>query len=86
MRIIWSPKALEKVSELSDYIAEDSINRAKSWLNSIFESVEQLRDFPEIGRQLPNQNDKNLRQLIIENYHIIYRVNKKQIRILVKYK
>jgi toxin ParE1/3/4 len=83
MKIIWSPRAMGKISELSDFIAEDSPSRATTWLESIFESVEQLSEFPEIGRILPNQQDQNLRQLIIDNYHIIYRINKKQIRILV---
>ena len=83
MKIIWAPRVVEKISELADFITEDSPPRAKKWLESIFESVEQLSDFPEIGRILPNQNDHNLRQLIIENHHVIYRINKKQIRILV---
>ena len=83
MKIVWSPQALEKAGELTNFIAEDSVNRANKWIETIFEKVEQLETLPMIGRKLPDQDDDNLRQLIIDNYHVIYRITKKEIRILV---
>ena len=33
-----------------------------------------LEKFPEIGRKVPETDDPNIRELIFQNYRIIYRI------------
>jgi len=33
-----------------------------------------LKDFPQIGRVLPEEGDENIREIILRPYRIIYRV------------
>lgn len=82
MRIIWSPLAIDRASDIAYYIAKDKPSAAENWVNTVFSKVEQLASAPEIGRIVPELNDSRFRELIYGNYRIIYRVEKKQISIL----
>lgn len=82
MRIIWSPLAVDKASEIADYIAQDKPSAAEKWIDTVFSKVEQLKSSPEIGRIVPEINDSQFRELIYGNYRIIYRIETKQISIL----
>lgn len=82
MKIVWSPLALERVNEIADYIAENSIGAARVWLMDIFGAVDRLKEFPESGRGVPEVKRRNIRELIFKNYRVIYRVERKQVSIL----
>jgi len=82
MKILWSPLALERISEIADYIAHDSPVAAEKWVHSIFDRVEQIKDFSKSDRAIPEINRKDLRELIISNYRIIYRIETRSISIL----
>ena len=41
----------------------------------IYRAVERLKDFPASGRIVPEYRDADIRELIIGNYRIIYRVS-----------
>lgn len=82
MKIIWSPLAIERASEIAEYIAQDKPSAAEKWINTVFSKVETLRSAPEIGRMVPEIRSNEFRELIYGNYRIIYRLEKKQISIL----
>jgi toxin ParE1/3/4 len=82
MRLIWSPLAIDRASEIADYIAQDKPSAAEKWINTVFFKVEELKSSPEIGRIVPEINDDQFRELIYGNYRIIYRIETKQISIL----
>ena len=82
MKIIWSPLAIDRASEIAEYIAQDKPDAAEKWINTIFSKVEQLKSTPEIGRVVPEILNDQFRELIYGNYRIIYRIEKKQISIL----
>jgi len=82
MKIIWSPLAIDRASEIAEYIARDKPSAAEKWINMVFSKVEQLKSSPEIGRVVPEIRNDQFRELIYGNYRIIYRIEKKQISIL----
>jgi len=82
MRIVWSPLAIQKAADIADYIAQDKPAAATNWIKTVFSKVDQLKSAPEIGRIVPEINDKQFRELIYGNYRIIYRVEVLQISIL----
>ena len=82
MKIIWSPLAIEKASEIADYIAKDKPSAAEEWLNTLFAKVERLEEAPKIGRKIPEINNESFRELIYGNYRIIYRIAKDDLAIL----
>ena len=82
MKIIWSPLAIDRASEIAEYIARDKPSAAEKWIDTIFSKVEQLESSPESGRVVPEIRNNQFRELIYGNYRIIYRIEKKQVSIL----
>jgi plasmid stabilization system protein ParE len=82
MRISWSPLSIERIQEIADYIARDSITAANDWIDATFGKVEQLKTAPEIGRVVPELKKDAIRELIHGNYRIIYSYSKSSITIL----
>jgi addiction module RelE/StbE family toxin len=82
MKIIWSPLAIDRASEIAEYIAQDKPSAAEKWIDTVFSKVERLKSSPEIGRVVPEIKSDQFRELIYGNYRIIYRIEKEQISIL----
>jgi plasmid stabilization system protein ParE len=74
--------AVDRASEIAEYIAKDNPAAAEAWVISIFTKVERLASLPESGRIVPEINNANFRELIHGNYRIIYRIEGKTICIL----
>ncbi len=83
MKIIWSPLAVEQVQDIATYIALDKPSVAIEWTEKIFKSVDQLKEFPDSGRIVPEIKRKEIRELVLKNYRVIYKVKSKEILILV---
>ncbi|GAB6098067.1 type II toxin-antitoxin system RelE/ParE family toxin [Desulfatiferula olefinivorans] len=82
MKIIWSPLAIDRASEIVDYIAQDKPLAAQKWIETIFSKVESLELSPEIGRIVPEIRDNQFRDLIYQNYRLIYKIDYNNIFIL----
>lgn len=82
MKIIWSPLALARVSEIAAYISQDSPSAAERWADAVFSRAKQLLTLPESGRIVPEVDDPSIRELIYGNYRILYRVEARRIAIL----
>lgn len=82
MKIQWSTLSIDRIIEIAEYIVEDKPGASEKWVNSIFNSVERLQKFPESGRKVPEVNRDEIREILLGNYRIIYRIDKEMISIL----
>ena len=82
MRVVWSPLALDRVNEISDYIARENVSAAKRWVDSLFIKTKRLEKFPQSGRAVPETQRLSIREIIYGNYRVIYRISRDQIAIL----
>jgi plasmid stabilization system protein ParE len=82
VKIIWSPLAVERTSEIAEYITIDNPSAAIAWVEKVFEKVDLLKLSPEMGREVPEILRKEIREIIFGNYRIIYRIEKTKISIL----
>jgi addiction module RelE/StbE family toxin len=73
VRIEWTERSLEDLNDIHDYIARDSGNYAHLFVKKIYETVQKLKDFPNIGRVVPEVNNPSIREIIFQNYRIVYR-------------
>ncbi len=80
--IEWTEPAFSDLENIRDYIGKDSPHYARQFLERIFNAVEKLIDHPFIGRQVPEANRDDVRELIFYSYRIIYLTQKDRIRIL----
>ena len=82
VRIEWTNPALEDLKEIYDFIKRDSKNFAKLFIEKTYIKIQQLKDFPKIGRIVPEKNDVNIREIIFHNYRIVYRIKEENIEII----
>lgn len=82
MEIRWSALAIERVAEIAEYIQRDNPMAAEKWVESVFQVIGQLAQFPESGRIIPEIKQSHFREIIHSHYRVIYRLEEKQISIL----
>ncbi|MCG6154131.1 type II toxin-antitoxin system RelE/ParE family toxin [Leptospira bandrabouensis] len=76
--IIWSLRAKADLQDIHDYINKDSEIYALSVIKRIISTIENIPQFPLLGRVVPEFNIENLRERISGNYRVVYRINKFQ--------
>lgn len=81
-RVSWSPEALEDVESIASFIARDSAFYAKAVVNKLIESSRSLKKYPERGRIVPELGDKDVREIFVYSYRLIYRIHEKNILIV----
>lgn len=72
--ITWTNPALENLLEIAQYIQADNPAAARKLVKQIKTKVSRLARFPKSGRFVPEFPSSGLRELIVENYRIIYRI------------
>ncbi|MEW6378244.1 MAG: type II toxin-antitoxin system RelE/ParE family toxin [bacterium] len=81
-KIRWSEDAIEDLKEICKFIASDSPYYAKIFNDRVFEMVEHLESFPEIGRRVPEADNPKVRELIYKGYRIIYQIKDDYLEII----
>jgi len=82
MKIEWTDPAIESLRNLHDYIAKDSEVYARSFIQRIVLAVEKLTNFPRLGRVVPEADEETIRELLYQNYRIIYRIKGERVEVL----
>ena len=83
VKLHWTPQAIDDLEAIFEYISHDSRSVAKLFVEKIYYRVDQIRHFPMSGRKVPEINDETVRELIYNNYRIVYQVlNENHVRIL----
>ena len=69
------------MESIATYIASDSPIYAKAVVKKIVALTRNLSAFPKAGRQVPEFDDVNTRELIAYSYRIIYQVSEADVTI-----
>lgn len=78
-KIIWTQDGIDSLENVITYIAKDSIYYAANFVRNILARIENLMDFPYIGRIVPEYHNSDIREIIYQSYRIVYKVEKKTI-------
>nr|WP_199246943.1 type II toxin-antitoxin system RelE/ParE family toxin [Vibrio mimicus] len=81
MKVVWSPLALQKLGDATEFIVFDNPSAAKKWVNEVFDKTELLGSMPEMGRMVPEMPHTTYREIIFGHYRIIYSLGH-EIRVL----
>jgi toxin ParE1/3/4 len=82
MKIVWTQTAIDRAIEIHDYIQKDRPASARKWVEAVIEKTSKLSALPKVGRKVPETNLDNMRELILGNYRIIYKVTKDAIHLM----
>ncbi|NTW69801.1 MAG: type II toxin-antitoxin system RelE/ParE family toxin [Chlorobiaceae bacterium] len=75
----WSPEALDDVELIASYIERGSLWYAKIVVSKIVSAAETIRLNRDIGRIVPEVADKNIRELFVYSYRLIYRIEPERV-------
>ena len=82
MKLNWAPLAIDRITEIASYIAQDNPAAVEKWIDDAFKRVGQLVHVPNSGRHLPETSRADIRELIWKNYRIVYRIIAREVAIL----
>jgi len=80
--ILWSERARRDLLEIGDFIARDKPQAAAAWVGRILDAVQRTALFPTSGRVVPEIDRSNIREVVLENYRIVYQLGETGITIL----
>ncbi len=82
-KIAWTEDAVSSFENVVKYISEDSVFYASNFAKKILVLVEKLKDFPSMGRIVPEYRNPEIRELIYQNYRIVYKISGEVIYLLL---
>ncbi|MFP4443129.1 MAG: type II toxin-antitoxin system RelE/ParE family toxin [Spirochaetia bacterium] len=85
VKVIWTKPALNDLDEIFNYIASDSVDIAIKQYERIKETVKDIGTFPKQGRIIPelqNENITKFRDIIVNPWRMMYRIEENRILIL----
>ena len=72
-QVVWTEPALDDLDEIAEYIALDKLDAAKRLVQSVFDTVDRLKEFPNSGRKPPELKGSRYREVIVGPCRIFYR-------------
>jgi toxin ParE1/3/4 len=82
MKIFWTKEALLRLQEIEEYISRDNPISAIEFVDKLITVAETIIDNPKKGRIVPELSLENIRELLYQNYRIVYLVKKNTVDIL----
>ncbi|MDQ6762579.1 MAG: type II toxin-antitoxin system RelE/ParE family toxin [Bacteroidota bacterium] len=79
VQLVWSERAIKDLNSIGEYIAIDSEQAAKKFIQQLIEKVNILSLHPGKGRPIPERIPGNYRQILYKSYRIIYRQEKETV-------
>jgi len=71
----WRLGARQDREAIKSYIARDSPDYAPVFVARIHDAAERLRLFPRMGRIVPEFQSPELREILFDNYRLVYRID-----------
>ena len=73
-KLIWSPRGLQDLDGICEFIARDSKQYAYLFAERIVALAESLLKQPLLGAVVPEYRREELRERLFQNYRLVYRV------------
>jgi toxin ParE1/3/4 len=83
MKVIWTEKAEKQLDQIFEYIATDSSLYAHHTVGQIIEEAESIPSHPRKGRNVPEYEREDIREVFHHPYRIIYLLKDETIEILI---
>jgi len=74
IQLRWTEQAVDDLREIRKYIERDSPRYGLLVVERLYEATQRLETFPRSGRVVPEFNLEHLREIIVGEYRIVYRV------------
>jgi len=82
MKLSWSKESMLKLLEIEQYIEKNNPKKAVEFTDFLISQGEVLSDTPYIGRIVKEISNPSIRELIVNNYRIVYKIQEQDVIIL----
>lgn len=82
MKINWTKEAMINLQQIEDYISSENPNAAIRLIDKLISLANDLSNFPQKGRIVPELSIDRIREIIYKNYRLVYVIKKSSITIL----
>lgn len=84
--IRWTEQAVDDLAAIKAFVSHGSPAYALAVVGELYRAVEQLVQFPDSGRIVPEQDLPEIRELIRPPYRIVYRRRPEVVEILLVFR
>ena len=81
-RVIWTLAAWNDLEAVADFISRDSPYYAAAWVRDVRDAARSLDVMSMRGRVVPEIGDRQIRELIIQSYRLVYKVERSRVAVL----
>ena len=74
VEVIWTIRAVEQVEQIGSFIEKDSPFQSRRVVQLIIKETRKLKEFPKIGKMIPEVQEEQYRELRVFNYRILYKI------------
>jgi toxin ParE1/3/4 len=80
--VVWTEQAVQDLDSICLFLARDAPRYADLIAARVFRAIESLEHFPESGRVVPEIGRQDIRELIIQNYRLTYRIVGEEVQVI----
>jgi addiction module RelE/StbE family toxin len=82
VQVKWTPQALDDLEAICLFIARDAPQIAVVFADRTFRATDRLARFPRSGRIVAELDREDIREIILGNYRLIYRIQENEVQVV----
>ena len=82
MRLRWTRRARSDLLQIRRYIARDKPGAARRWVARLRQRARDAASHPRAGRRVPELGRDDVREVLLRNDRIVYRILESEIHVL----
>jgi plasmid stabilization system protein ParE len=86
MEVRWTETAFESLASIKAFISQDSPSYGLAVVGRLYQAVDQLAQFPDSGRMVPEHGRPEIRELVRPPYRIVYRRRPELVEVLLVFR
>ena len=81
-RVVWAAGARSQLEEAVEFVALDSPKNAAELVDRLLLAADSLATLPDRGRVVPEREDPQIRELLVDPYRLIYLTGEARVVVL----
>jgi plasmid stabilization system protein ParE len=74
VEVHWHVEAIVDLDLIGEFIGRHSSTQAGLFVERVVRATDRLATFPESGRRVPEIDSETYREIVFQNYRIVYRL------------
>ena len=74
MKVRWTQRSIQDLRAIGTFISQDNPGGARRWVARLRERARRAAPLPYSGRQVPELDREDVREVFLGSYRIVYRI------------